>query len=133
GIAGTPAAVKSVDDTVTVHSAGLAPRESVTVIVPSDPEMVVPGSPAPMEAAAGTVTDSGPAVTANVTTVSCAFAGWTWNAAAHAVPAMSRVSRRICSSFSRPMRGREVPGDRGSPPRPVIGFGGYSPACGYPG
>jgi hypothetical protein len=61
--------VKLVEDAVAVQEAASRARASVTVTVPSDPEIVEPGAPEPMLAAAGAVIVSPPTVTVKVMVV----------------------------------------------------------------
>ena len=68
---GVPApVVKSLDDAFALQAAASSARSSVTVTVPSRPEMVVPGAPEPRFADVGAVIVSAPEVTVNVTVVS---------------------------------------------------------------
>src|SRR6266702_1840398 len=94
-----PSVVKSVEDAVAVQEAEASARLSVTVIGPSSPVMMPPGTPEPRFAEDGAVSVSAPVVTAKVTIVAgslpaggsgagAAGAGvaWAWAGAAVARP-----------------------------------------------
>src|SRR5260370_42541784 len=62
-----PPVVKSLEDTDAVQKASSAARASVTVTAPRAPLAISPGAAADRLAVSGTVIESGPVLTANVT------------------------------------------------------------------